>query len=156
MVGLVFLLSACGARYSPLFIGGGASEPVIGWRECPGAERDGITEVGLYKWAKDGTADDPGELLWHIKADKGNILPHISLGEAPPGFTTRLPLTAELDAGTTYALRANMDSDDLVSGFLTFRPEQLAVGGIVFDSGTAESMKNYEGRDNEDFGCFTR
>ncbi|MFD5873975.1 hypothetical protein [Streptomyces sp. NPDC060322] len=48
-----------------------------------------------------------------------------------------------------------MASDDLVSGFLTFRPDQLTVGRIVFGDGKAESLKDYEGRDNEDFGCFT-
>ncbi|WP_147963238.1 hypothetical protein [Streptomyces sp. wa22] len=154
-VALVLLLSACGARYNPLFIGGGASKPVIGWRGCPGVDHNGIEEVGLYKWAKNGTADNPGQLLWHIRADKNNILSLIALGEAPTGFTTRLPLTAHLDSGTTYALRTNMASNDLVSGFLTFRPDQLAVGRIVFNSGKAESLEDYEGRDNEDFGCFT-
>ncbi|WP_406428650.1 hypothetical protein OHA59_23105 [Streptomyces sp. NBC_01589] len=154
VLGLVSLLSACGAEYDPLFIGGAVSKPVIGWRECPGVEHDGIAEVGLYKWAHNGTADDPGELLWHIEADEGHVLHRISLGEAPTGFTTRLPLTAELDSGTTYALRTNMTSDELVSGFLTFRPDQLAVGQVVFSSGKGESLKDYESRDNEDFGCF--
>lgn len=74
---------------------------MIGRRECPGAEHDGITEVGLCNWAHNGSADDPGELLWHIE---GRVLHRISLGEAPTGFTTPLPLTTELDSGTTYAL----------------------------------------------------
>ncbi|WP_327686137.1 hypothetical protein [Streptomyces sp. NBC_00467] len=154
-LGLVLLLCGCGAKYSPLFIGGAVSHPVIGWRECPGVEYNGITEVGLYKWADEGTADDPGELLWHIAATDGHVVDRVSIGEAPAGFTTLHPLTTELESGTTYALRTNMASDQLVSGFLTFRPDQLAVGQVVFNGGKDESLKAYESRDNEDFGCFT-
>jgi hypothetical protein len=154
-LGLVVLLSGCGAKYTPLFVTGAASDPVIGWRVCPGVEHDGIAEAGLYEWTPDGTADDPGELLWHIKADERNVLHRISIGEAPTGFTTRTALTTKLDPETTYALRTNMSSDRLVSAFLTFRPAQLKAGRLVFASGDAESTKDYESRDNEDFGCFT-
>ncbi|MEV6193736.1 hypothetical protein AB0M19_15235 [Streptomyces sp. NPDC051920] len=154
VVVLALLLSACGAEFTPLFVASGSSGPVIGWRECPGAKYDGITEVALYRWDHDGTADDPGELLWHIKASDGVALHRIRLGIAPQGFTTRHPLAVELDPTSTYALRANMTSDDLVSGFLTFRPRQLAAGRVVFSDGDEESRTSYEDRDNEDFGCF--
>ncbi|MEV3859949.1 hypothetical protein AB0J38_37280 [Streptomyces sp. NPDC050095] len=152
---LALLLTACGAKFDPLFVEHGSSGPVIGWRECPGAKPDGIDEVGLYRWNDDGTADDPGELLWHIKASHGLAVRRVLLGSAPHGFTTRLPLSEKLDPTTTYALRTNMASDDLVAGFLTFRPRQLGAGRIVFNSGKAESRSAYDDRDDEDFGCFS-
>ncbi|MFI2370347.1 hypothetical protein [Streptomyces sp. NPDC018833] len=155
VLGLVFLLSACGAELNPLFINGDRAEPVIGWRECPHAKHDGITEVGLYEWDDSSTVDEPGELLWHIKADRSLPLHRIRMGSAPEGFTTQRPLTATLDARSTYALRTNMTSDDLVPGFLTFRPEQLSTGRVVFSDGRAESRREYEGLDSEQFGCFT-
>ncbi|MFF2367435.1 hypothetical protein ACFVU0_32660 [Streptomyces sp. NPDC058122] len=154
VIALALLLSGCGAEFDPLFVESGSSGPVIGWRECPGAQRDGITEVGLYRWDHDGTVDDPGQLLWHIKASDGTPLHRIQLGSAPQGFTTRLPLTVELDPASTYALRANMTSDDLVSGFLTFKPRQLATGRVVFSESQEESRGSYENRNDEDFGCF--
>ncbi|MFE1288512.1 hypothetical protein [Streptomyces sp. NPDC058751] len=156
VVVLALLLSACGAEFTPLFVESGSSGPVIGWRECPGAKYDGITEVGLYRWDRDGTADDPGELLWHIEASDGVPLHRVRLGSAPRGFTTRLPLTVDLDPASTYALRANMTSDDLVSGFLVFRPRQLTAGRVVFSDGDEESRGSYEDRDDEEFGCFAR
>ncbi|MFF3419158.1 hypothetical protein ACFYW9_31425 [Streptomyces sp. NPDC002698] len=155
VIALAFLLSGCGAEFNPLFVESGSSGPVIGWRECPGVKYDGITEVGLYRWDHDGTADDPGQLLWHIKASHGIPLHRIRLGSSPQGFTTRLPLSVELDPASTYALRTNMTSDDLVSGFLTFQPRQLDTGRVVFSDGEEASRKAYEDRDNEDFGCFT-
>ncbi|WP_328664763.1 hypothetical protein [Streptomyces sp. NBC_00328] len=151
---LALLLSGCGAEFDPLFVESGRSGPMIGWRDCPGAEHDGITEVGLYRWDHDGTVDDPGELLWHIKASHGIPLHRIRLGSSPQGFTTQLPLSVALDPESTYALRANMTSDDLVSGFLTFKPRQLDTGRVVFSEGEEASRKAYEDRDNEDFGCF--
>ncbi len=154
VIALALLLSGCGAEFNPLFVESGSSGPVIGWRECPGAKYDGITEVGLYRWDHDGTADDPGQLLWHIKASHGIPLHRIRLGSSPQGFTTRLPLSVELDPTSAYALRTNMTSDDLVSGFLTFQPRQLDTGRVVFGDGEETSRKAYEDRDNEDFGCF--
>ncbi|WP_328584754.1 hypothetical protein [Streptomyces sp. NBC_00370] len=154
VLGLVLLLSGCGAKYTPLFVGGDVSKPVIGWRDCPRAKHDGVAEVGLYEWANESTADDPGELLWHIKATQDNLLKRISIGETPEGFTTLLPMTTRLRPGVTYALETNMTSDELVSGFVTFRPEQLAAGRVVFESGEEDSLKHYRSRDNEDFGCF--
>jgi hypothetical protein len=154
VLGLAFLLSGCGAEYNSLFIEGDRAEPVIGWRECPHAQHDGITEVGLYKWYDYSTVDEPGELLWHIRAERNLPLHRVALGSTPQGFRTELPLTATLDAGSTYALRANMNSDDLVSGFLTFRLGQLSTGRVVFDAGRAEPRKTYDGRDSEQFGCF--
>jgi hypothetical protein len=155
-LGSVFLLSGCGALYNPLFVGGDAAHPVIGWRDCPGAKHSGIEELGLYRSNASSTEDDPGKLLWHITAGTGTVVEKITLGEAPPGFTTELPLTTTLTRESTYALRANMDSDDEVTGFLTFRPEQLVAGQVVFssDSGIAESLKKYKSRNDEDFGCF--
>ncbi|PKT69407.1 hypothetical protein CW362_29955 [Streptomyces populi] len=152
---LALLLSACGAEFNPLFVESGGSGPVIGWRVCPGARPDGIAEVGLYRWDRDGTADDPGELLWHIEASHGITTHRIRLGSSPRGFTTRLPLSVALDPASTYALRTNMSSDDLVEGFLTFRPRQLRAGSLVFSDGRTESRRAYDGRDDEDFGCFS-
>ncbi|MGW7344126.1 hypothetical protein [Streptomyces sp. NPDC054854] len=148
------LLSGCAPEYNPLFVGGGSSTPVIGWRDCPGAARDGVAEAGLYEGAAGPTVDDPGELIWHIKATRGNRAKRISLGGTPEGFTTLLPLTTQLRSGTTYTLRTNMSPDDPVSGFVTFRPEQLAFGQVVFGNGKEESRKGYRSRDGEDFGCF--
>lgn len=155
VLGLVLLLSGCGAKYSPLFIGGEASSPVIGWRDCPHAKHDGVAEAGLYEWADGNTMDDPGELLWHIKSTQDNLVKRISIGETPEGFTTLLPMTTQLRSGATYALETNMTSDELVSGFVTFRPEQLAAGRVVFSEEKEDSLKHYRSRDNEDFGCFT-
>ncbi|MEU6253807.1 hypothetical protein [Streptomyces sp. NPDC047043] len=155
--GLMFLLTSCGAEFDPLYVEGDAAGPVIGWRDCPGADPDGIDEVGLYTWDRSSTVDEPGELLWRIKSDHGALLHRLRLGSTPKGFTTLHALTTTLEPGTTYALRTNMKSEDLVSGFLTFRPGQLSAGSgrIVFDSGKAESRKQYEARDDEDFGCFS-
>ncbi|MGW6866182.1 hypothetical protein [Streptomyces sp. NPDC054901] len=152
--GLVLLLSGCVAKYNPLFVGGGSSTPVIGWRDCPGATHDGVAELGLYAGAAEPTVDDPGELIWHIKATPGNLSKRISIGETPEGFTTLLPMTTQLRSGTTYALRTNMSTDDPASGFVTFRPEQLAAGQVVFGNGNEESPSDYRSRDDEDFGCF--
>ncbi|MFF3014908.1 hypothetical protein [Streptomyces sp. NPDC057939] len=152
--GLVLLLSGCVAKYDPLFVGGDVSTPVIGWRDCPGSEPDGVAEVGLYEGADEATADSPGELIWHIKATQGNLSKRISIGETPAGFTSLLPMTTQLVSGTTYAVRTNMSSDGGVSGFVTFRPEQLAAGQLVFGDGNEESPEQYRSRDNEDFGCF--
>ncbi|WP_393081839.1 hypothetical protein [Streptomyces sp. LN704] len=154
VIALALLLSACSAKFDPLFVEGGSSAPVIGWRECPSAKRDGIAEVGLYRWDHDGTVDEPGELLWRIKAPQGVTMHRIHLGSSPRGFTTQLPLSVTLDPTATYALRTNMTSDDLVSGFLTFQPRQLDTGRLVFGEGKEESRKAYDDRDDEDFGCF--
>lgn len=160
----MFLLTACGAEHNPLFIEGGAAKPTIGWRECPHSKQDGITEVALYEWDGSSTVDEPGELLWHIKADRSGpssrnsrstpLSQQLVLGTTPDGFTTEHPLTAELTATSTYAVRANMTSDDLVSGFLTFRPEQLSADRVVFSESETESRRDYDDRDDEEFGCF--
>ncbi|MGJ5826435.1 hypothetical protein [Streptomyces ossamyceticus] len=156
VVALAPLLTACGAEHDPLFVTGTAAKPTLGWRDCPAAKGDGITEAALYEWDDSSTVDDPGRTLWHIEATDGTTLSQrIRLGTVPDGFTTQRPLTAALDPGTTYALRVNMASDDQVSGFLTFRPEQLAPGQVVFDESSTESRAAYDDRDNEEFGCFT-
>jgi hypothetical protein len=156
VVALAPLLTACGAEHDPLFVTGTAAKPTLAWRDCPAVKGDGITEAALYEWDDSSTVDDPGRTLWHIKATDGTTLSRrIRLGTAPDGFTTERPLTAALDPGTTYALRVNMASDDQVSGFLTFRPEQLAPGQVVFDESSTEPRAAYDDRDDEEFGCFT-
>ncbi|MFJ7041999.1 hypothetical protein ACIQVC_01125 [Streptomyces sp. NPDC101112] len=156
VVVLAPLLTACSAEHDPLFVTGTAAKPTLAWRDCPAAKGDGITEAALYEWDDSSTVDDPGRTLWHIRATHGKTLSRrIPLGTAPDGFTTERPLTATLDPGTTYALRANMASDDQISGFLTFRLEQLAPGRVVFGESDAESRTDYDARDDEEFGCFT-
>ena len=104
--------------------------------------------------------DDPGRTLWHIRATDGKTLAQrIRLGATPDGFTTGRPLTATLNLATTQglsrALCTNMASDEQVSGSLTFRPEQLAPGRVVFGDSESESRADYDDRDDEQFGCLT-
>ncbi|MFF3328619.1 hypothetical protein ACFYWX_03505 [Streptomyces sp. NPDC002888] len=152
--GLVLLLGACGAEHSPLYVEKDGGQTVVGWRECPGGGRDGIVEVELFRWDGSRTIDEPGEPLWRIEAEGGVVVHRVRLGSAPDGFVTRLPLTVPLDPGATYALRANLPSEEVRLGFVTFRPEQLSAGRVVFGSEESESREDYDARDEEQFGCF--
>lgn len=158
VVGLVFLLSGCGAELDPLYVEKDGDRTVVGWRECPGGGRDGIGELELFRWDDSRTVDEPGEPLWRVEAEggAGAVVAHrVRLGSAPDGFVTRVPLTVPLDPGSTYALRANMPTGDIRLGFVTFRPEQLSAGRVVFGEAESTSRGHYDAMDDERFGCFT-
>lgn len=151
------LLSGCGPRFDPLYVAAnGEGAPLIGLRDCPGAEPDYLLDVTLYAWDDDA---DPalGKVLWSAVAPtSGARQHHVRLGSTPPGYRTRVPLRTTLRPATTYALRANTTQNDLVEGTLTFRPEQLRPDQVVFDESKAEPRSAYEARNEEDFGCYAR
>ena len=101
VVALAPLLTACGAEHDPLFVTGTAAKPTLGWRDCPAAKGDGITEAALYEWDDSSTVDDPGRTLWHIKATDGKT-PEAQM----PAYTgSRLPIAPELVPGIAAWIR---------------------------------------------------
>ncbi|TDC74259.1 hypothetical protein [Streptomyces hainanensis] len=131
-----------------LYIQGDAADPVVGQRVC--SEDDGIVELSLHL-VGENIEFEKRFLLWRVEAGHGQPSREIRLGVTPDGYTTPHPLTVPLDATTTYELRADFAWGGY--GYLTFRPEQLAAGNVVFGSEQTESRQEYDDRDGQDFGC---
>ncbi|GAB2907199.1 hypothetical protein [Streptomyces mayteni] len=131
-----------------LYIQGDAADPVVGQRVC--SEDDGIVELSLHL-VGENIEFEKQFLLWRVEAGPSGPSREVRLGVATEGYTTLHPLTVPLDAAATYLLRADFAWGG--RGYLTFRPEQLAAGNVVFGSEQTESRQEYDDRDGQDFGC---
>jgi hypothetical protein len=119
------------------------------WREC--ASREGITDLSLYT----GTPRDTTHVLpiWRVHALGTAKAQAVTVGVAPVGFRTDIPLAHLLQSGESYTLQANYLTKKFVSGFVVFKPEQLGSGLVVFANGTVDSSIHYAKRANGNFGC---
>lgn len=145
------LLTSCTPRYTPLAIDEQDGGIVAVWRGCSAARHHGIEELGLYR--SDSNVDTSKvRPIWKIHAATGTRASAVRLGQAPPGFVTDTPLRQQLSPTDILTLIANDDSED-VWAYVTFRPEMLKPGVVVFDDETVKTTAQYEKIPHSYFGC---
>jgi hypothetical protein len=150
LVAITVLLAGCGPELTPLYVRAGpGGEPQAVFRACGDQER--VRDLAVYRHTRDFKLDRPPRPLWRITAARASKATEFTVGEAPRGFRTRTALSAPLRPETSYAVIARTTGR---LGFVTFRPEQLEPGQVVYDKQRTESVARFRNRPETDFGCY--
>jgi hypothetical protein len=127
---MLCLLVACDpspARQIGLMNSG--EDVVVLFRLCKGDET-GITRVVLWEMHGQRIGDKDDSLLWEVTSNGAADISSFTLGVAPIGFTTVVPLDALPRDDQKLALEIYTDSATYPAAAVTFKRENLRVGSI--------------------------
>lgn len=143
-------LAGCTAKYTPLYVRDADGQLQAAWRTCHLG--GGIGDLSLYAGTGDGVTTHASP-LWKITATGGADASAVTIGATPPGFVVEVALNGKLLPGNSYTLVANATSKQSVYGVVSFKPDQVSQGSVVFDKGRVQSVDAYNKRSGSAFGC---
>ena len=134
---VVSLAGCTGEPFSRIAIRQEAGQIIVSYRNCG----EVVTSVSLVEGSK---------TVWEIDSKDGSAQAEYVVGAQPPGFKTRVQLTAR--PSPTAHLQADLTTKQRNAGGVDFTLDELKPGVVVWDRGT-EPAASYSARTDGSLGC---